>query len=181
MVKPVTILSHVQVSSNEEADNLAKEDRRSSPLCPQLILAHYRTIDSPLPKIKRPRSTPQHPLTPTVCKVLAFDQIVAPTLPFFSALEFHNCMQDLGLSAMVMPPSTSVGTCSAHIGSSSDSNSEGSAVHLRQPLLILPPALKRWGSPRRQGLRSQLAHKCATSDFAPRSEAEGIPKTAGVT
>ena len=49
------------------------------------------------------------------------------------------------------------------------------------PLLILPPALKRWGSPRRQGLCSHLAHKWATSDSAPRSEAEGIPEAAGVT
>ena len=48
------------------------------------------------------------------------------------------------------------------------------------PLLILPPALKRRGSPRRQGLCSHVAHKWATSDFVPRSEAEGIPKTAGV-
>ena len=48
------------------------------------------------------------------------------------------------------------------------------------PLLILPPALKRRGSPRRQGLCSHLAHKWATSDSAPRSEAEGIPKVAGV-
>ena len=38
------------------------------------------------------------------------------------------------------------------------------------PLLILPPALKRRGSPRRQGLCSQLAHLWATSDFVPRSE-----------
>ena len=42
------------------------------------------------------------------------------------------------------------------------------------PLLILPPALKRWGSPRRQGLHSHLAHKWATSDFAPRSEDGGL-------
>ena len=49
------------------------------------------------------------------------------------------------------------------------------------PLLILPPALKRCGSPRRQGLRSHFAHKWATSDFAPRSESLGIPETAGVT
>ena len=49
------------------------------------------------------------------------------------------------------------------------------------PLLILPPSLKRRGSPRRQGLRSHLAHKWATSDFAPLSEAEGIPEAAGVT
>ena len=49
------------------------------------------------------------------------------------------------------------------------------------PLLILSPALKRWVSPRRQGLRSHHAHKWATSDFAPRSEAEGIPEAAGVT
>ena len=49
------------------------------------------------------------------------------------------------------------------------------------PLLILPPTLKRRGSPRRQGLRSHVAHKWATSDFAPRSEAEGIPEAAGVT
>ena len=49
------------------------------------------------------------------------------------------------------------------------------------PLLILPPALKPRGSPRWQGLRSHLAHKWATSDFAPRSEAEGIPEAVGVT
>ena len=48
------------------------------------------------------------------------------------------------------------------------------------PLLILPPALKRRGSPRRQGLCSHLAHKRATSDSAPRSQAEGIPQAAGV-
>ena len=40
----------------------------------------------------------------------------------------------------------------------------------RGPLLILPPALKRWGPPRRQGLCSHLAHLWATSDSAPRSE-----------
>ena len=34
------------------------------------------------------------------------------------------------------------------------------------PLLIMPPALQRWGSPRRQGLCSHLAHKWATSDSA---------------
>ena len=49
------------------------------------------------------------------------------------------------------------------------------------PLLLLPPALKRRGSPRRQGLCSHLADKWATSAFAPRSEAEGIPEAAGVT
>ena len=38
------------------------------------------------------------------------------------------------------------------------------------PLLILPPSLKRWGPPRRQGLSSHLAHKWATSDSSPRSE-----------
>ena len=43
------------------------------------------------------------------------------------------------------------------------------------PLLILPPALKRWGSPGRQGLCSHLAHLWATSDSAPRSEAVGTP------
>ena len=43
------------------------------------------------------------------------------------------------------------------------------------PLLILSPALKRRGSPRRQGSRSHLAHKWAASDSAPRSEVEGIP------
>ena len=48
------------------------------------------------------------------------------------------------------------------------------------PLLILPPALKRRGSPRRQGLCSHLAHKWATSDSAPGFEAEGIPQAAGV-
>ena len=48
------------------------------------------------------------------------------------------------------------------------------------PLLILSPALKRRGPPRRQGLCSHLAHKWAPSDFVPRSEAEGIPQLAGV-
>ena len=50
------------------------------------------------------------------------------------------------------------------------------------PLLILTwtPALKWRGSPRRQGLCNHLAHKWATSDSAPRSEAVGIPDTAGV-
>ena len=32
----------------------------------------------------------------------------------------------------------------------------------------------------RQGLCSHLAHLWATSDFVPRSEAEGIPQAAGV-
>ena len=50
----------------------------------------------------------------------------------------------------------------------------------RAPLLILPPALKRRGSPRLQGLCSHLAHKWATFDFVPRSQAEGIPEAAGV-
>ena len=36
--------------------------------------------------------------------------------------------------------------------------------------LILPPAPKRWGTPRRQGLCSHLAHLRATCDSAPRSE-----------
>ena len=48
------------------------------------------------------------------------------------------------------------------------------------PLLIRLRALKRRGSPRRQELCSHLAHKWATSDFVPRSEAEGISKAAGV-
>ena len=51
----------------------------------------------------------------------------------------------------------------------------------RGPLLIVSPALKRRGSPRRQGLRSHLAHKWATSDCVPGSKAEGIPEAAGVT
>ena len=48
------------------------------------------------------------------------------------------------------------------------------------PLLILPPALRRWGSRRRQALCSHLAHLWATSDLAPRSKAVGIPELAGV-
>ena len=48
------------------------------------------------------------------------------------------------------------------------------------PLLILPLALKRRGSPRQQGLCSRLAHKWATSDSAPRSAVDGIPDAAGV-
>ena len=76
------------------------------------------------------------------------------------------------------------------------------------PLLILPPALKRWGTPRRQGLCTHLAHLWAPSDSSlalkrwgprmrkglcrylahfratcdsdPCSEAVGIPQAAGV-
>ena len=44
----------------------------------------------------------------------------------------------------------------------------------------MPPALKRWGPPKGQGLCSHLAHLWATSDSAPRSEAVGTPQTAGV-
>ena len=43
-----------------------------------------------------------------------------------------------------------------------------------------PPALKRWGSPRRQGLCSHLAHLWATSDSAPCFEVEELPEAAGV-
>ena len=48
------------------------------------------------------------------------------------------------------------------------------------PPLILPPALKRWGPPRRQGLCGHLAHLWATCDSAPRSEEVGTPQAAGV-
>ena len=46
--------------------------------------------------------------------------------------------------------------------------------------MILPPALKRWGPPRRQGLCSNLAHLWATSDSAPRSERWGPPRRQGL-
>ena len=61
------------------------------------------------------------------------------------------------------------------------------------PLLILPPALKRSGPPRRQGLCSHPAQlwaisnnspptlkRWATSDCACRSEAVGTPQAAGL-
>ena len=48
------------------------------------------------------------------------------------------------------------------------------------PLLIFSPALKRWGSPRRQGLCSQSAHVWATSDFLPCFEVLGTPLMARV-
>ena len=48
------------------------------------------------------------------------------------------------------------------------------------PSLILPPALKRWGPQRRQGLRSHVAHLWVTYDSTPRFEAVGTPKAAGV-
>ena len=48
------------------------------------------------------------------------------------------------------------------------------------PSLILPPALKRWGPPRQQELCSHLAHLWATCDSTPRSEAVGTPQAAGV-
>ena len=48
------------------------------------------------------------------------------------------------------------------------------------PPLILPPVLKRWGPPRRQGLCSHLADLWATSDSALRSEAVGTPQAQGL-
>ena len=42
------------------------------------------------------------------------------------------------------------------------------------------PAVKRWGPPRRQGLCGHLAHLWVTSDSTPRSEAVGTPQVAGV-
>ena len=47
------------------------------------------------------------------------------------------------------------------------------------PLVILPPALRRCGSPGWQGLCSHLAHMWATSHSAPGTEAVGIPEAAG--
>ena len=49
-----------------------------------------------------------------------------------------------------------------------------------RPLLILPPAVKRWGPSRRQRLCSHLAHLWATCDSAPRCEAVGTLQAAGV-
>ena len=43
------------------------------------------------------------------------------------------------------------------------------------PLLILSPALKRWGSPKREASCSQAAHLQATADFVPRSKVLGTP------
>ena len=48
------------------------------------------------------------------------------------------------------------------------------------PLLIPPPALKRWGPPMRQGLFSHLAHLWTTSDSAPHYEAVGTLEVVGV-
>ena len=48
------------------------------------------------------------------------------------------------------------------------------------PPLILPPSLKQWGPPRRQGLCSHLAHFSATSHFDRRFEVAAIPKAAEV-
>ena len=47
------------------------------------------------------------------------------------------------------------------------------------PLLILPPALKRWGPPKRQGLSRHLAHLWATFDSTLLSEALRTPKRQG--
>ena len=98
---------------------------------------------------------------------------------------------------MILPPALKrwgpprrQGLCShlAHLWATSDSAPRSEAVGTPPggkgyvatlptcgPLLILPPALKRWGPPRRQGLCSHLAHLWATSDSAPRSEAVGTP------
>ena len=68
-----------------------------------------------------------------MCKVLSFDQIVAPTVPFFSAMEIHNRMQEVGLSAMATPGSPSTSANSSRTESFSDSNSHDFSTRLRQP------------------------------------------------
>ena len=81
----------------------------------------------------------------------------------------------------------------AHLSAPSDRapRSEGVGTHLGGtgyvatlptcgPLVILPPAVKRCGHPRREGLCSHLAHLFATSDFPPRFDAVGTPLAAGV-
>ena len=47
------------------------------------------------------------------------------------------------------------------------------------PLLILPPAMKRWVPPKRHGVCSHPAHLWATCDCAPHSEEVGTPKRQG--
>ena len=49
-----------------------------------------------------------------------------------------------------------------------------------EPFVILPPALKRWGTPRQQGLCSHLAHLWATSDIVARFKALRTPHVACV-
>ena len=46
-------------------------------------------------------------------------------------------------------------------------------------LLILSPALKRWGPPRRQRLCSHAAHLWASSDYVPHFEALATPRRQG--
>ena len=43
------------------------------------------------------------------------------------------------------------------------------------PVLILSPAPKCWGPPKRQGLCSPSAHLCATAHFVSRSKVLGTP------
>ena len=90
IVEWVKVPSHTQVSGKEEVDKLAEEGRRSSPLCVKPSPAHYRTVDSPPPEIKRQRTCQHVMLTRTICKGLTFDQMVAPTIPFFSTIEFRG-------------------------------------------------------------------------------------------
>ena len=45
--------------------------------------------------------------------------------------------------------------------------------------MILPPALKRWGHAKRQGLCSHLSNLWATFYSAPRSQAAGTPPPPG--
>ena len=84
-----------------------------------------------------------------------------------------------------------MGLCShlAHLWATSDSAPRSEALGTPQaaggyvatlptcgPPVILPPALKQWGPPKRQGLCSHLAHLCTTSDFAPHSEGKAEEK-----
>ena len=71
--------------------------------------------------------------TPTVCKVLTVDQIIAPSIPFFATSEFQAHLHELGLSSMATPCSAS---SSVRLGSTERSISsvlEGGASPLPQP------------------------------------------------
>ena len=68
-----------------------------------------------------------------------------------------------------------IAPCSEAVGTPQGGKGYVATLPTCGPLLILPPALKRWGLPRRQWLCSHLAHLWATSNSAPRFEAMGTP------
>ena len=104
--------------------------------------------------------------------------ILSPTLKYWGSPSRQGlCHQfaHLWATADFIPRSEPLGTPPSSTGKCYVAN-----LPICGPLLILFPALKRWGPPSRQVLCSQMAHLWAIVEFVPRSKTLGTHVWSGV-